>query len=137
MIETIENIANKSMLDMAEANKRAVKVFKEYGIETEQIESYVYKVLNTDKEIRTDEIQRDLASCILITSGTLRYERVPGGNTSIGNIYYIVLGKRNAELAYKYEDIAIEEFGEALIDSYEYNSRGENTIDTIYAKGEI
>lgn len=27
------------------------KVFKEYGLEVEQIEPYVYKVLNTEKEI--------------------------------------------------------------------------------------
>ena len=117
--------------------KRAMQVFKEYGIEVEQIEPYVYRVLNTDKEMSMNEVQRDLISCILITSGTLRYERVHGGNNSIGNIYYIVLGKKNAELAYKYEDIAIEQFSEAVIDSYEYNSKGEYTIDTIYAKGEI
>lgn len=44
------------------------KVFKEYGLEVQQAEPYVYKVLNTEKEISADELQKDLEYCVLLTS---------------------------------------------------------------------
>ena len=34
------------------------KVFEEYGLHVEQVEPSVYKVLNTDKEISVDELQK-------------------------------------------------------------------------------
>ncbi len=52
-------------------------------------------------------------------------------------IYYIILDKKNKELSHKYNDRANEEYGEAIYDSYEYDSNGEYTIDIKYAKGEI
>ena len=44
------------------------KVFQDYGLEVQQVEPYVYKVLNTEKEISVDELQKDLECCVLLTS---------------------------------------------------------------------
>ena len=38
-------------------------------------------------------------------------------------------------MGHKYNDKVNEEYGEAIYDSYEYDPRGEYTIDTIYEKG--
>ena len=43
-------------------------VFKEYGLDVEQVEPYVYKVLNTEQVVSVEELQDSLASCILLTS---------------------------------------------------------------------
>ncbi len=44
------------------------KIFQEFGLEVQQVEPYVYKVLNTEKEISVEELQDSLVSSILITS---------------------------------------------------------------------
>lgn len=114
------------------------KVFKEYGLEVQQIEPYVYKVMNTEKEISVEELQDSLVSSILITSDRKGRKRLSmGGCYTLAYIYYIILDKKNKQLGHKYNDQANEEYGEAVYDSYEYDPKGEYTIDTIYAKGEI
>ena len=114
------------------------KVFQDYGLEVQQVEPYVYKVLNTEKEISVEELQDSLVSSILITSERTGRKRLSiGGYYTLAYIYYIILDKKNEELGYKYNGKANEEYGEAIYDSYEYDSKGEYTIDTIYAKGEI
>ena len=60
-----------------------------------------------------------------------------GGYYTLAKIYYIVLNKKNKELGHKYDTIASQKFGRVVYDSYEYDSKGQYTIDTIYAKGEI
>ena len=114
------------------------KVFQDYGLEVQQVEPYVYKVLNTEKEISVEELQDSLVSSILITSDQTGYKKLNiGGYYTLAYIYYIILDKKNEELGYKYNGKANEEYGEAIYDSYEYDPKGEYTIDTIYAKGEI
>lgn len=114
------------------------KVFKEYGLEVEQVEPYVYKVLNTEKEISVEELQDSLVSSILITSDHTGYKKLSiGGYYTLAYVYYIIIDKKNKKLGHKYNNKANEEFGEAIYDSYEYDSKGEYTIDTIYAKGEV
>ena len=114
------------------------KVFQDYGLEVQQVEPYVYKVLNTEKEISVEELQDSLVSSILITSERTGRKRLSiGGYYTLAYIYYIILDKKNEELGYKYNNKANEEFGESIYDSYEYDSKGEYTIDTIYAEGEV
>lgn len=114
------------------------KVFREYGLEVQQVEPYVYKVLNTEKEISVEELQNSLTSCILLTSERTGRKRLSiGGYYTLANIYYIIINKKNKELGHKYDDIASKKFGRVIYDSYEYDPKGEYTIDTIYAKGEI
>ena len=114
------------------------KVFEEYGLHVEQVEPSVYKVLNTDKEISVDELQKDLEYCVLLTSERKGKKRLStGGCYTLAHIYYIILDVNNIELGYKYDAIAGKEFGKVVYDAYEYNPKSENTIDTIYAKGEI
>ena len=113
------------------------KVFQDYGLEVQQVEPYVYKVLNTEKEISTEELQKDLTSCILLTSDRIGYKKLStGGCYTLAYIYYIILGKNNEELGYKYDEIASKQFEEVIYDCYEFNPKWEYTIDTIYAKGE-
>ncbi|MDE7478896.1 MAG: hypothetical protein K2M91_13295, partial [Lachnospiraceae bacterium] len=67
------------------------KVLKKYGLEIELVEPYVYKVLNTEKEISTEELQKDLMSCILLTSDRIGYKKLStGGYYTLAYIYYIV-----------------------------------------------
>ena len=114
------------------------KVFQDYGLEVQQVEPYVYKVLNTEKEISVDELQKDLECCVLLTSERKGKKRLStGGCYTLAYIYYIVTDVHNIELGYKYDDIASKEFGKVIYDAYEYDPKGEYTIDTIYAKGEI
>lgn len=114
------------------------KVFKEYGLEVQQVEPSVYKVLNTEKEISVDELQKDLEYCVLLTSERKGKKRLStGGCYTLAYIYYIVTDVDNIELGYKYDNIASQEFGKVIYDSYEYDPKGECTIDTIYARGEI
>ena len=114
------------------------KVFKKYDLNVELVEPYVYKVLNTEKEISVEELQDSLTSCILLTSErTGRKKLSAGGYYTLAKIYYIVLNKKNKELGHKYDTIASQKFGRVVYDSYEYDSKGQYTIDTIYAKGEV
>ena len=114
------------------------KVFQDYGLEVQQVEPYVYKVLNTEKEISVEELQDSLVSSILITSERTGRKRLSiGGYYTLAYIYYIILDKKNEELGYKYDDIASKKFGRVIYNSYEYDPKGEYTIDTIYAKGEV
>lgn len=113
-------------------------VFKEYGLDVEQVEPYVYKVLNTEQVVSVEELQDSLASCILLTSERTGRKRLSaGGYYTLAKIYYIVLNKKNKELGHKYDTIASQKFGRVVYDSYENDSKGQYTIDTIYAKGEI
>ena len=113
------------------------KVFNDYGLEVQQVEPYVYKVLNTEKEISTEELQKDLTSCILLTSDRTGYKKLStGGYYTLAYIYYIILDKNNEELGYNYDEIASRQFEEVIYDCYEYSPKSEYTIDTIYAKGE-
>ena len=114
------------------------KVFKKYDLNVELVEPYVSKVLNTETEISVEELQDSLTSCILITSDHTGYKKLnSGGYYTLAYVYYIIIDKKNKILGHKYNNMANEEFGEAIYDSYEYDPKGEYTIDTIYAKGEV
>ncbi|MCM1304922.1 MAG: hypothetical protein NC306_12580 [Butyrivibrio sp.] len=52
------------------------EVFKEYGLDVEQIETNVYKPLNINNETDVEGLRAGLTNCILITSRRLRSERL-------------------------------------------------------------
>lgn len=80
-------------------NINVEKVFNNYSLEVQQVEPYVYKVLNTEKEISIEELQKDLTSCILLTSDHTGYKKLSiGGYYTLAYIYYIILDKNNEEL---------------------------------------
>ena len=54
----------------------------------------------------------------------------------IANVYYIIIGTHNKEIAYKYDDIATEEYNVALYKAYKYKPNNKHNIDTIYKVGE-
>lgn len=56
------------------------KVFKKYDLNVELVEPYVYKVLNTEKEISVEELQDSLTSRILITSDHTGYKKLNSGD---------------------------------------------------------
>ena len=110
------------------------KVFKEYGLNVEQLETNVYKLLNTDNETDVEGLQAELKNCILITSRRLRFDRLQeGGSCTIAHIYYVIMDVHNRDLGHKYNKLATKEYGDSLYDSYEYRPELANSIDTIYA----
>ena len=110
------------------------KVFKEYGLEVQQVEPYVYRSLNINNEIDVEGLQADLMNCILITSRRLRFQRLEeGGSCTIAHIYYVIMDAHNRDLGHKYNRLATKEYGDSLYDSYEYRPELANSIDTIYA----
>ncbi|MCM1183058.1 MAG: hypothetical protein NC337_06775 [Roseburia sp.] len=115
------------------------EIFDKYGLQVEEIEPEVFKVLNTDKEISTNELQWELQSCVLLTSDDTGYKKLPVGgvNSILAHIYYVIMGYDSDELGYKYDDIAAKEFGESIYRAYKYRPENSNSIDTIYAKGEL
>lgn len=114
-----------------------LNILQSFGINIKEVESNVYKVINTDKEINIDKLQWALEDCILITSLEKRTEKLNSGiHTMIANVYYIIIGTHNKEIAYKYDDIATEEYNVALYKAYKYKPNNKHNIDTIYKVGE-
>jgi len=123
---------------MAVTAINVTEIFDKYGLQVEEIEPKVYKVLNIDKEISTNELQWDLQSCVLLTSDDIGYKKLPVGgvNSILAHIYYVIMGYDRDDLGYKYDDIATEEFGESIYRAYKYRPEYADSIDTIYAEGE-
>lgn len=114
-------------------NVNVDKVFKEYGLEMQQVEPYVYRSLNINNEVDVEGLQAHLMNCILITSKRLRFEKLEeGGSCTIAHIYYVIIDTQNRDLGHKYNKLATKEFGDSLYDSYEYRPELANSIDTIY-----
>lgn len=123
---------------MAETIINAAEVFEKYGLEVEEIEPEVYRVLNTEKVISVDELQWELESCILITSDKTGYKKLNSGiNSRLAYVYYVITDYDKDDLGCKYDDIATGQFGESLYRSYQYRAGHNESIDTIYAEGEI
>lgn len=115
------------------------KVFKEYGLEVEEVESSGYKVLNIDKEISIDELQWDLKSCIIIASDKTGYKKLPFGgiNSTLAHVYYIITDFDKYDLGYKYNKLATQQYGKSYYMDYKYRPELANRIDTIYSEREI
>lgn len=114
-----------------------ISIIKSFELDVQEVEPNVLKILNIDKDINIDKLQWALEDCILITSLEKRTEKLDSGiHTMIANVYYIILNVVNKDIAYKYDDIATEEFGRTLYKQYKYNPNTNNNIDTIYKVGE-
>lgn len=123
---------------MAEMMVNVEEIFEKYGLEVEKIEPEAYRVINTEKIISVDELQWDLVSCILITSDKTGYKKLSTGiNSRLAYVYYIIADYDKSDLGYKYDDIATRQFGESLYRPYKYRAGHCESIDTIYAAGEI
>lgn len=123
---------------MSETMINVTEIFDKYGLEVEEIEPEAYKVLNTRKIVSVDELQWELESCILITSDKTGYKKLGTGiNSRLAYVYYIITDYDKSDLGYKYDDIATEQFGESLYRPYQYKAEHHDSIDTIYAAGEI
>lgn len=125
-------------MGLVKTTEEAMEIFKKYGLQAEQIEPQVFKVLNTDKEVDIDEIQEELESCILIISSDTNYRRLDGGVSDVvSKVYYIVTDKHMSNVGKKYKQLAKNEYGSVLYEAYEYRPNHENAIDTIYAAEEL
>ena len=112
-------------------------IITSFELDYKEVETNVFKITNTDKEVNIDKLQWALEDCILITSLEKRTEKVDSGiHTMIANVYYIILNVVNKDIAYKYDDIATEEFGRTLYKPYKYNPNINNSNDTIYKADE-
>lgn len=118
--------------------KDNLEIISSFGLQVEEIEPTVYKVLNPDLVVNIDKLQWALNECVLIASLELSTEKLETGiYTMLANVYYILLDYTNRELSYKYDDKATEEFGRTLYKPYKYNPSPDCGIDTIYREGEI
>lgn len=125
-------------MGLVKTAEEAMEIFKKHGLQAEQIEPQVFKVLNTDKEVDIDEIQEELESCILIISSDTNYRRLDGGVSDVvSKVYYIVTDKNMSDVGKKYKQLAKNEYGSVLYEAYEYRPNYENAIDTIYAAEEL
>ena len=118
-------------------NRDIVEILNLFGLNFTEVQPNVLKIINTDKEINIDKLQWKLEDCILITSLEKRTEKLDSGiHTMIANVYYIIIGTDNKELAYKYDDIATEEFGRTLYKYYKYSSDSNDWMGTIFREDE-
>lgn len=119
-------------------NVRAGEILKKYGLQTEEVEPTVYKVINTDKEINVSKLQWELKECTTITSSEIRLEKENQTGMTIANVYYVILEYGNREKTWKYQNNARKSFHKAVIDSYseEEEKKQYASIDTLYKTGE-
>lgn len=123
---------------MAEVIINVAEIFDKYGLQVDEIEPEAYKVLNTEKMVSVDELQWELESCILITSDKAGYKKLGTGiNSRLAYVYYIITDYDKTDLGHKYDNLATEQFGESLYRPYQYRAEHHESIDTIYAKGEV
>lgn len=109
----------------------------QFGLQVEEIESSVYKVLNPEKEVNIDKLQWALEECMLVTSDQIRTKKLENGMyTSIRNVY-IIITKYNKDLVWKYDEIYEKKYGTTLISDYKYKPDKEVRIDTIYSLEEL
>lgn len=129
---------NKVQLnDMGGNDMNKLSIMKSFGLNCTEIEPNVFKVINTSEDVNIDKLQWGLEDCILITSLQKRTEKLDSGiHTMIANVYYIIMGSSNKEVAYRYDDKAAEEFGKTLYKAYKYKPSPQSNIDTIYKVGE-
>ncbi len=109
----------------------------QFGLQIQEIEPTVYKVINTNKEVNIDKLQWALEECILLTSDEIRTEKLPTGiHTKIMYIYCIITCY-DTQLAWKYDDIFTQKYKDVLFMDYKYNPQNYNHIDTLYSTEEL
>lgn len=113
-------------------------IFKRYGLDVKEVETNVYKVMNTDKEVNISCLQWDLKECTTIASDRIRLEKENHTGMVIACVYYILNEHGNREKAWKYQTYAINEFGNAVIRGYseDEENKQHSSIDTLYKIGE-
>lgn len=118
--------------------KDKLEILKSFGLQLKEVESNVYKVINTMDIINVDKLQWELKECILITSLEIGTEKLDSGiYTMLAHVYYIILNYTDVEKAYVYDDLATTEFGDTLLKPYRFSSQDNFSIDTIYRKDEV
>ncbi len=93
----------------------------QFGLNTKEVESSVYEVINKNNDTNVDALKKYLKKCILITSDTKGFQknRATGLSSPISHVYYIVLDYDNNDLMVKYRRLAKNTIDrESLIDSY-------------------
>jgi len=117
--------------------EEAAAIFNKFGIQTEEVEPTVYKVLNDTQEFNIDAIKSELNEGLLLVSYKKRYVKTPEGYNEIyRNIYYILLDYDNDELLNKYDDISCAT-RRTVVSSFRYNPNYTESIDTIYSAEEL
>lgn len=123
---------------MIAENVNAKEILNKYGLQVEEIEPTVYKVINTTDQMSIDEIQWELKESIAITSLVIGHKKLKSGiHSSIVYVYYILSDYDNDDLMLRYEETARKEFGRVLSLPYKEGTTAGDDIDTIYAGGGI
>lgn len=113
------------------------EILRKHGIQAEQIEDKVYKVLNTDNLVSIDELQWELGDSLIVRSRAISHKKLPkmgGVNSVLAHTYYIITDYNAYDLAEKYRD---KVDGEVIISEYREPLDNKEYIPTIYAPWEI
>lgn len=94
-------------------------VLNEFGLNAFKVNDHLYEVLNTDLEVNTDSLAKELRECYLITSDRLRYEKTNYVSYKIANVYYIVIGRQYLKESYELIDRCREKYSTATIEAFE------------------
>ena len=96
-------------------------ITNKYGLNISPMSANVYSV-NNRKQININRFERDLNNCILIVADTDNYEKdkQTGVYSLLSNIFYIILGVAEKDLAHKYLALANKEKGPSILTEYIY-----------------
>ena len=124
---------------MTDITVNVLEIFQKYTLQAEEMEPVVYKILNTNDEISITELQWELVSCIVITSNRTKYKKLPNGgiHSIVAKVYYVITDFDRSDLGHKYNKLATLQYGMSVYRNYKYRPELANSIDTIYAEGEI
>lgn len=117
-----------------------IKIINSFGLQVEEVEPLVLRVLNTDTYVDYRALQMALGVCGTFTSDTHKYDKLKGGVYSkLSKVYYILLKCSDLELIDKYDDIASKDYGVVIYTGYNASNHitGKSGIDTIYSASEL
>ena len=118
-------------------HEEAMKVFNKFGLQVEEVESTVYKVLNNTHEVCIDDLEFELEQCLMLVSDKINSKKLPEGYwISFVYVYYIILDYNNDDALWKYEEIS-RQSRRTIVRSFKYNPNYVESIDTLYTLEEL
>ena len=120
------------------SHEEALAIFNKFGIQVEQVEPSVYKVINNTEDVNITDLEWELTECLMLTSSQTGSEKTPEGYwNEFAHVYYIITDYSKEEQLWKYEDISSEE-RETVVSSFKYNPNHViDEIPTLYDQEEI
>lgn len=87
----------------------------QFGLQIEELEPLVYKVLNPDKEVNIDDLMIALEKVTLFYSTNYKTIEECGIRSTIASVYCIILDYKNTGLNYEYKGMFMNSVTEDYI----------------------